>query len=176
MVETCSETGRFTCGGEGGGLCFAGAELVMSGGSDQLIFRDPQTFEVLRSLTVRLNGTPRDSLNELECVGEWVFANVWHSDIILRIDKATGQVTATIDASSLLSATEAAEADVLNGIAFNPSSETFYITGKLWPKLFEVRFGALSGDAGEDGGNTLEDAGVEKMAPLTESGDRKSVV
>ena len=77
-------------------------------------------------------------LNELECVGSDIYANIWQRDEIVRIDGRTGRVTATIDASGLLSPAQRFRADVLNGIAYKPDSETFLLTGKLWPQLFEV--------------------------------------
>jgi glutaminyl-peptide cyclotransferase len=124
--------------GEGWGLCFDGEALVMSDGSSLLEFRDPQTLELLREVSVfRGNQLVRD-LNELECVGDQVYANVWRSDDILRIDARTGRVNAVIDASGLLTMSEAMRADVLNGIAYKPSSRTFLLTGKLWPHVFEV--------------------------------------
>ncbi len=133
--------GRFTYRGEGWGLCFDGRQLVMSDGSAWLAFRDPKTFEVRRRVRVTLHGRPVDRLNELECVEGAVFANVWTTDHIVRIDPASGRVTALVDASGLLSSEErAGRADVLNGIAWVPEWERFLITGKRWPWLFEVRF------------------------------------
>jgi glutamine cyclotransferase len=126
--------------GEGWGLCDDGRHLVMSDGSDRLSFRDRQTFELIGGVDVRLDGRPARQLNELECVGGAVYANVWMTDEILRIDPETGRVTAVIDAGGLLSAAERANADVLNGIAYDPVQKTFLLTGKLWPKLFEVTF------------------------------------
>ena len=124
--------------GEGWGLCFDGDALVMSDGSSLLEFRDPATLELLREVTV-FNGTQIvRNLNELECVGDEVYANVWRRNEILRIDPRTGRVTAIIDASGLLSLAEAMQADVLNGIAYKPDSKTFLLTGKLWPHVFEV--------------------------------------
>ena len=84
-------------------------------------------------------------MNELECVGEHIYANAWNTDFIFRIDKWTGDVNAVIDASTLLTDAEKAElaaGSVLNGIAYNPESETFFITGKKWPKMFEIVFTA----------------------------------
>lgn len=81
-----------------------------------------------------------DLLNELECVGDSIYSNVWQTDTILKIDKATGAVTAQIDAAGLLDEDEQLEADVLNGIAYLPESDTFLITGKYWPHMFEVVF------------------------------------
>ena len=126
--------------GEGWGLCRDGDRLVMSNGSDTLTFRDVETFEPVGAVRVTLRGRPRDQLNELECVDGAVYANVWQEDFIVRIDPASGRVTHQIDASGLLTRDEARGVDVLNGIAYQPDDGTFYITGKWWPKMFEVRF------------------------------------
>lgn len=125
---------------EGWGLCFDGERLVMSDGSSTLTFRAPDTFAQLGEVEVRKGGAPVEWLNELECAGGRVYANVWQTETIVEIDPATGEVTAEIDASGLLTAGERAGTDVLNGIAAVPGRDTFYVTGKLWPKLFEVRF------------------------------------
>jgi glutaminyl-peptide cyclotransferase len=124
--------------GEGWGLCYDGTELVMSDGSSMLEFRDPGSMALLREVTVMKNGRPVPKLNELECVGSEIYANIWQRDEIIRIDRKTGRVTAIIDASGLLSRIEAMRADVLNGIAHKPDSNTFLLTGKLWPHVFEV--------------------------------------
>ncbi|MDH3652651.1 MAG: glutaminyl-peptide cyclotransferase [Myxococcales bacterium] len=124
--------------GEGWGLCFDGTALVMSDGSSILEFRDPKSMEVLREVSVMKEGLPVPRLNELECVDSDIYANVWRSDEILRIDSKTGRVTASIDASDLLTRLESLRADVLNGIAYKADSKTFLVTGKLWPQLFEV--------------------------------------
>lgn len=126
--------------GEGWGLCYDGRRLVMSDGSDILTFRDPKTFTELGRLQVRKQGESVSHLNELECVGGDVFANVWQTDAIARIDATTGEVTGWVDASGLLNANERRGADVLNGIAYNPDTRRFFITGKNWPKMFEVQF------------------------------------
>jgi glutaminyl-peptide cyclotransferase len=132
--------GEFRYDGEGWGLCWDGRRLVMTDGSDRLTFRDPGTFAVLGEVHVTLAGQPIDRLNELECVEGSVYANVWQTDDILRIDPTSGKVTAIIDASGLLAPPERQRAEVLNGIAWDPSRKTFLITGKLWPKMFEVTF------------------------------------
>jgi glutamine cyclotransferase len=124
--------------GEGWGLCYDGAALVMSDGSSMLEFRDPESMELLGEMSVLENGHPVRKLNELECVGTDIYANIWQRHEILRIDRKSGRVTATIDASGLLSRIEAKRADVLNGIAYKPQSKTFLLTGKLWPHVFEV--------------------------------------
>jgi glutamine cyclotransferase len=128
---------RYT--GEGWGLCYDGEHLVMSNGSENLTFRDPRTFQVRRTLRVvddRRRGVRY--LNELECVDGQVYANVWQSDDIVRIDPESGRLTARIDASSLEGRFEDDDYDVLNGIAHVPETGHFLLTGKLWPKLFEV--------------------------------------
>lgn len=124
--------------GEGWGLCFDGTRLVMSDGSDRLQFRDPKTFAPFGEISVVRAGRPVFHLNELECVEGEVWANVWQSEEIVAIDPETGEVTAVVDASGLLSGADAAHAEVLNGLAWNPDLKRFYITGKYWPKLFEV--------------------------------------
>lgn len=137
-VESLQQEGTLRYPGEGWGLCFDGQALVMSDGSSILELRDPDSMELLRELTVWRGDRPVSRLNELECVGDEVYANIWQSDEIVRIDPTTGQVTAVIDASGLLSMVEATRADVLNGIAYRPETETFLLTGKLWPHVFEV--------------------------------------
>lgn len=124
--------------GEGWGLCYDGRRLVRSDGSDRLTLHDPESFATLGELAVTVDGRPAALLNELECVDGVVWANVLGSDDILRIDGASGRATAVVDASRLLSPLERGGADVLNGIAHRPETGTFLLTGKLWPKLFEV--------------------------------------
>lgn len=133
-----AKTGELGYVGEGWGLCYDGALLVMSDGSAQLTFRDPETLESKGQVRVLLDGAPVERLNELECVDGAVYANVYGSDDILRIDPASGRVTAVVDASGLLTEKERQTAEVLNGIAYDPAKKIFLITGKLWPKLFEV--------------------------------------
>lgn len=138
--DTFKKGPTFDYTGEGWGLCYDGRELVMSDGSARLAFRGPETFRVVREVTVRTNGQPVDQLNELECVGPHVYANVWMTDRIVRIDPKSGEVTAFIDASNLLAPAERFGTDVLNGIAHDPSNDTFLLTGKLWPRMFRVKF------------------------------------
>ncbi len=131
---------EFAYEGEGWGLCYDGGGLWMSDGSDRLTVRDPKTFATLGDLRVTLDGRPLERLNELECAEGWIFANVYGTERIVRIDPRSGEVRAVIDASDLLTAPEREGVDVLNGIAYDPSREAFFITGKYWPKLFEVVF------------------------------------
>lgn len=139
-VEDFSRLGFKSYRGEGWGLCHDGARFVMSDGSSTLAFRESGAFTVVGSVAVTASGRPVTGLNELECVDGAVYANVFGQDFLVRIDPATGKVTAWIDASGLLDAADAADADVLNGIAFDPETARFYVTGKLWPRMFEVTF------------------------------------
>ncbi len=141
-LETFNQEGRFSYETEGWGLCFDGEDLYMSDGSATLFERDAETFEIVSEKQVKLGGEPVTQLNELECVGDFVYANVWQTDRIVKIDKESGRVVSDIDASALFPAAErpADPNAVLNGIAYNPDTDTFYLTGKLWPRLFEVRF------------------------------------
>jgi glutamine cyclotransferase len=126
--------------GEGWGLCHDGTRLVRSDGTDRLRFHDPITFAETGSVPVVLDDEPVTQLNELECVDGQVWANVWPSDALVRIDPASGRVTALVDASGLLDPEQEANADaVLNGIAALGDGE-FLLTGKLWPVSFRVRF------------------------------------
>ena len=172
-LETFDQTGRptqtFNYGSsqEGWGLCLLGggsdntSQLVMSDGSSQLQFRDPTTFEpVGQPVSVTRDGQAVSNLNELECVAGQVWANVWLTDEIVRIDPASGQVTAVVDASELRTlalagcgddaqSSMACPADlgnaVLNGIAYDAARDVFLVTGKLWPLMFEVRFVPAAG-------------------------------
>lgn len=127
--------------GEGWGLSFTGEELVMSDGGAELRFIDPLTFEETRRLTVTLRGQPLRNLNELEWIDGEIFANVWQTDAIVRIDPKSGAVTGVIDLRGLLPDEDfvAGETDVLNGVAWNGEKNVLYVTGKNWPKLFKIR-------------------------------------
>jgi glutamine cyclotransferase len=139
-VQTLTETGRGVYDGEGWGLCFDGGQLVMSDGTPTLTFRDPQTFEATGTVDVTLNGQLLGNINELECVNGQVLANVWRSDSIVAIDPANGQVVATLNASSLRPSDAPADDSgfALNGIAHDPSTGHFFLTGKRWSVLYEV--------------------------------------
>jgi len=143
-VSTFKQIGTLHYSGEGWGLCFDGQQFYMSNGSAKIVARDPQTFTVTREITVVLDGNPIDQLNELECVGDSVYANVWLTHRIVRINKASGQVTARIEVpANILTPAEQqglGQGGVLNGIAYDPTSKLFLITGKLWPWLFWVNF------------------------------------
>lgn len=130
--------------GEGWGLCYDGTDLVMSNGSSQLQFRDPATFELRRSVPVALADQPVANINELECVDGQVWANIWLTTTIVVIDPSTGAVTATADVADLVPETLRGDSNaVANGIAHDPDTGTFWLTGKLWPVTYEVRFNTL---------------------------------
>ena len=148
--EEFTEVERFDYEGQGWGLCYNGRVLVMSDGSAELHYRDPVTFERAGNpVLVTLEGEELPSLNELECVGEYVYANVWQTDLIVRIDPVTGRVVALADASDLGQPRPDDPNAVLNGIAWDPDTETFLITGKDWPAMYEIYFEA-AGDPNED--------------------------
>ena len=131
--------------GEGWGLCEMGRQLIMTDGSDRLARRDPNTFELVGTVTVTAPGYDGqlDHLNELECVEGMVIANVWQTDHLLVIHPDTGRVVAAIDATPLVVdvslASEGSQIDVLNGVAVDEKTATLWMTGKLWPRLYRVR-------------------------------------
>jgi glutaminyl-peptide cyclotransferase len=133
-TATFEQIGSFEYDGEGWGLCYDGERLVMSDGTDVLEFRDPDTFAVEGSVRVTMDGDVLELLNELECVDDRVYANLWRSDLVAVIDPSTGVVETLIDASTL---ERPANADVLNGIAVDPDGG-LWLTGKLWDAMYRV--------------------------------------
>jgi glutamine cyclotransferase len=129
----------FTYVGEGWGLTHDAANLIMSDGTDALRFLDPKTFKEIRRVRVTAMGAAVPRLNELEYVKGEILANVWQTDYVARIDPTTGHVVGWIDLRGLLTARERAATDVLNGIAYDESGDRLFVTGKLWPKLFEIK-------------------------------------
>jgi glutamine cyclotransferase len=129
--------------GEGWGLTANNTHLIMSDGSSKIRFRDPETFETVRTIDVQLGGKPLDQLNELEFIEGHIYANRWMTNDIYRIDPKTGEVTAVVSVPDLFPELRRTNPDaVLNGIAYDAQSKKIYITGKLWPNVFEVRFEA----------------------------------
>ncbi len=138
--ESLKPQSTFRYKGEGWGLTTDGRRLVLSDGSATLRFLDPKTFRVVDTVTVRSRGAPVNQLNELEYVEGQIYANVWGSDRIARISPQTGEVLGWIDLAGLLKPAERVNVDaVLNGIAYDPQAGRLFVTGKLWPKLFEIR-------------------------------------
>lgn len=130
---------QFKYAGEGWGLTQDKTALIMSDGTEFLRFLDPNTFAEKRRIRVTVGGVPLKNLNELEYVKGEVLANVWQTDYVARIDPATGNVNGYIDFRGLLSSREREATDVLNGIAYDEATDRLFITGKLWPRVFEVR-------------------------------------
>src|SRR5581483_7815627 len=130
---------RFSYPGEGWGLTSDGTHLIMSDGSDELRVLDPVTFAEQRRIKVTAAGQPLRNLNELEVVKTEIFANVWQTDFIARIAPDSGRVTGYVDLRGLLTRSERANTDVLNGIAYDASHDRLFVTGKLWPKVFEIK-------------------------------------
>ena len=124
--------------GEGWGLCYDGTRLVQSDGSATLRFRNPATFAQTGALTVTLDGKPVPQLNELECAGGQVWANVWPTTQLVRINPASGRVTAKVDGSGLLTPEQAQGTDVMNGITWL-GGDDYLLTGKYWPVMLRVR-------------------------------------
>ena len=138
--KTFNPTGEFSYEGEGWSLTTDGTSLIMDDGTAVIKWRDPKTFAVQKSVVVTDNGESVMKLNELEWIKGELWANIWQSDQIARIDPETGKVTGWIDLSGILSAIDrTGKEDVLNGIAYDPARDKIYVTGKYWSKLFEIR-------------------------------------
>lgn len=127
---------------EGWGMTTNGANLIMSDGTSNITYLDPTTFQVVKTLPVSDNNGPVSNVNELELIHGYLYANQWQTDYILKIDTSTGKVVGQLDLTSI--ASEARNkfpgAEVLNGIAYNPASGLTYVTGKLWPNIYVIKF------------------------------------
>ncbi|HNM47522.1 MAG TPA: glutaminyl-peptide cyclotransferase [Candidatus Sumerlaeota bacterium] len=140
-LKTFQRIGELPYQGEGWGLCHDGAgKLFMSNGTSEITIRDPKTFSRIGAINVTLGGREVRNLNELEWADGYIYANIWQRMAIVKIDPATGKVVATIRVADLLTPEEQRGVDVLNGIAYDPATKHFLITGKFWPVLFEVTF------------------------------------
>ena len=139
-LKTFRREGQFNYSGEGWGITHDARRLIMSDGTSTLRFLDPQSFQQTGALEVTYQGKPLANLNELEFVRGRIFANVWQSNSIVVIDPGSGRVTAQIDLPGLLNAEDrAGGVDVLNGIAYDARKDRLFVTGKLWPKIFELK-------------------------------------
>ena len=130
---------QFSYKGEGWGLTTDGKNLYFSDGTDEIRILDGNTLAELRRIKVRENGRPVWDLNELEWVEGEILANVWQTDRIVKVNPLDGRVTGSVDLSGLLTAGERAGTDVMNGIAYDSVGKRLFVTGKLWPKVFEVK-------------------------------------
>lgn len=140
-LSSFAPRGEFEYPGEGWGLTADGKRIIMSDGTPQLRFWDPETLKEIGRVTVTDQGRPVPRLNELEWVKGEVYANIWQTNRIARIDPATGKVVGWIDCAGLLPDSERITnyTDVLNGIAYDAAGDRLFVTGKRWPKLFEIR-------------------------------------
>jgi glutaminyl-peptide cyclotransferase len=131
---------RFTYDTEGWGLTYDGKMLILSDGSSNLFYFDPVTFSPARKLAVTMNGRPIDNLNELEFIGGMIWSNVWQTNLILCIDPGTGRANSYLDLSGILpDKMRTGREDVLNGIAYDARQKRIFVSGKLWPRIFEIR-------------------------------------
>jgi len=139
-ADTFQRVGEFDYPGEGWGLATDGRRLILSDGTSRIRFLDPETFAVVGAIDVAWNGRPLPELNELEYINGEIFANVWRTDLVVRIDPASGLVRGVIDFAGLLSPLDRRrDTDVLNGIAYDAAADRLFVTGKRWPSVFEVR-------------------------------------
>lgn len=135
------KVGEFSYAGEGWGLTTDGTHLIMSNGTDDVVFLDSASLKPARTLKVKHEGVPVTDLNELEYVDGQLFANIWRTNLVARIDLESGEVTGFLDLSELAVQAQRVNpnADVLNGIAWHPATKTMLITGKYWPYLFVIK-------------------------------------
>ena len=139
-AKTFSKIGSFRYEGEGWGLANDGHSLILSDGSNQIRFLDPDSFQVTKTIAVLDGNKPIDSLNELEYFDGQIYSNVWHRDVIAIINPENGRVNGWVDLKGLLGPGEVRDEEaVLNGIAYDSATKRLFVTGKLWPKLFEIR-------------------------------------
>jgi glutamine cyclotransferase len=141
-LKTFEKKGEFTYEHEGWGITHNGKNLIVSDGTDKLRFLDTLTLKELSSVLVKDHDVKRDSLNELEFIDGFVFANLWLTNTIVKIDPSTGKVVGKLDLSKIGEEVrlKSPQADVLNGIAYEKKSKTLLITGKQWPACYAIRF------------------------------------
>jgi glutamine cyclotransferase len=137
-ADSFKELLTFSYGGEGWGLTTDGVNLIMSDGSSKLLFINPSNFTVIKSLDVMADGVPVARINELEYVEGVIYANIWLTDTVIGIDPKSGRVIEKIDFSKLKNS-DWSSTDVFNGIAYDAENKRMFVTGKLWPILYEVK-------------------------------------
>ncbi len=136
-LESFDFIGEFEIEGEGWGLTNDGSNLILSNGSDQIQYLNPQNLQITKRVNVKINGEPQHNINELEYVGDEIWANVWKNDNILRIDPVTGEVKSILNLSSI--SERHSKDDVANGIAWDQKGRKIYITGKFWSYVYQIR-------------------------------------
>ena len=143
---TLKKLSEFKYEGEGWGLCNDGKYLIMSNGSSKLVFRDPKTFSIIKTIQVATDKSSVSNLNELEYANGLIYANIWQEDVLVSIEPTTGRVKELVNCFALVNSIRSTanqqipSPEVLNGIAHKKSSNTFFVTGKYWPTMFEVNF------------------------------------
>lgn len=125
--------------GDGWGLTTDGKHLIKSDGTSTISYLDSVTFEPIKTIEVTLNGLPQLNINELEYIEGFIFANIWHDNRILKIDPGTGAVVGIVDLSNIAQRIDTSAERVLNGIAYDSERGTIWVTGKKWPKMFQIR-------------------------------------
>jgi glutamine cyclotransferase len=143
-ARTFKKLGEFTIPvKEGWGMTTDSTNLIMSDGSSNISYVDPANFRLLKVLGVTDNNGPVSNINELELINGFLYANQWQSNYILKIDPSSGKVVGKLDLSSLVNAARSdyPESEFLNGIAYDPGTGKVYVTGKLWPHIYEIKFG-----------------------------------
>src|SRR6185295_796455 len=139
-IQSFKKLEEFRYDTEGWGLTYDGTNLILSDGSSDLFYLDPHSFKVVKKLAVTRNGQPVNELNELEFIEGEIWSNVWQTDLILRIDPATGRVTSFLNMKDLLAHSDrTGREDVLNGIAYDAEKKRIFVTGKRWPRIFEIK-------------------------------------
>lgn len=142
-ARTFSKLGEFTFPSkEGWGMTTDGSHLIMSDGSSNITYLNPDTFQPAKILAVTDNNGPVSNINELELIRGFLYANQWQTNYILKIDTASGKVVGRLDLTALVGMARNSypDSDVLNGIAYDSTSGKIYVTGKLWPNIYEIKF------------------------------------
>jgi glutamine cyclotransferase len=140
--KTFKKVGSFNYDGEGWGLTTNGSNLLMSNGSSNILYRDPLAFKIVKTLVVRDNNGPVQNINELEIIRGFIYANQWLTNYILKIDTLTGAVVARLDLSNLKNESKMKYpfSEETNGVAYDSIADKIYVTGKLWPTIYEIQF------------------------------------
>jgi glutamine cyclotransferase len=139
-ADNFEQVGKFNYTGEGWGLTTDGHSLILSDGSNRIRFLDPDSFQVTKTIAVVDGNLPVNELNELEYINGEIYANIWHDNRIVTIDPQTGRITGWIDLNGLLPPGDVQDDEaVLNGIAYDQTGNRLFVTGKLWPRLFEIK-------------------------------------
>ena len=139
-LNTFAKIDSFRYQGDGWGLTNDGTNLIMSNGTDVIAFIDPNTKQIIRSIQVKEGGYKIENINELEYINGEIFANIWQTERIVLIDPTTGNISGSINLFGILPTEDITrETDVLNGIAYDAKKDRIYVTGKLWPKVFEIK-------------------------------------